>query len=106
MAIRARPLSTKRDRNRTMNLPTEIAPLEAELNRVLRMYDEDEKRLAQSTTPEVDRIFFGSTKKMRHEIERRLQRARAERRHEVASLRLRGNQLADGGMEQRGPDGR
>ena len=88
-----------------MNLPTEITLLEAELDRVLRMYDEDEKRLAQSTTPEVDRIFFGSTKKLRHEIERRLERAKAERRHEVASLE-RGNQLADGGMEQRGPDGR
>ena len=88
-----------------MNLPTEIAALEAELNRVIRLYNEDEKRLAQSTTPEVDRIFFGSTKKLRHEIERRLQRAKAER-HEVASLRLRGNQLADGGTEQRGPDGR
>ena len=89
-----------------MNLPTEIAPLEAELNRVLRMYDEDEKRLAQSTMPEVDRIFFGSTKKLRHEIERRLQRAKAEWQCEIDCVRLRGNQLADGGMEQRGPDGR
>ena len=89
-----------------MNLPTEIAPLEAELNRVLRMYDEDEKRLAQSTTPEVDRVFFGSTKKLRHEIERRLQRAKAERQYETANLSLRGNQLAEGDMKQRGPDGR
>ena len=85
-----------------MNLPTEIAPLEEELNRVLRMYDEDERRLAQSTTPEADRIFFGSTKKLRHEIERRLQRAKAERRCEVATPRLQGNQLAEGSMEQRG----
>lgn len=106
MVIRAKPLLTKRDRNRTMNLSTEIAPLEAELNRVLRMYDEDEKRLAQSTTPEVDRIFFGSTKKLRHEIERRLRRAKAEQRYGVASLRLRRNELADGCTEQRGPDGR
>ena len=84
-----------------MNLPTEIAPLEAELNRLLGLYDEDEKRLAQSTTPEVDRIFFASTKKLRNELERRLQRAKAERRYEVISLRLRGNQLADGGMPLR-----
>ena len=84
-----------------MNLPTEIAPLEAELNRLLGLYDEDEKRLAQSTTPEVDRIFFASTKKLRNELERRLQRAKAERRYEVVSLRLRGNQLANGGMPLR-----
>lgn len=69
-----------------MNLPTEIAPLEAELNHLLGLYDEDEKRLAQSTTPEVDRIFFASTKKLRNELERRLQRAKAERRCEVVSL--------------------
>ena len=55
MVIRARSLLTKRDRIRTMNLPTEIAALEAELNRVIRMYGEDEKRLAQSTTPETKR---------------------------------------------------
>ena len=89
-----------------MNLPTEIAPLEEELNRVLRMCDEDEKRLAQSTTPEIDRIFFASTKKLRHEIERRLQRAKAERQYELVSPRLRGNPLAEGGMEQRVPDDR
>ena len=88
-----------------MNLPTEIAALEAELNRVIRLYDEDEKRLAQTTTPEVDRIFFGSTKKLRHEIKRRLQRAKAERQCEVAGLKL-GNQLAEESVEQRGPDGR
>ena len=69
-----------------MNLPTEIAALETELNRLLAMYDEDEKWLAQSTTPEIDRIFFTSTKKLRHEIECRLQRAKAERRCEVVSL--------------------
>ena len=84
-----------------MNLPTEVAPLEAELNRVLGMYEEDEKRLAQSTTPEIDRIFFGSTKKLRHELEKRLHRAKAERRYEVISLRLGGNQLAEGGMPLR-----
>ena len=59
-----------------MNLPTEVAALEAELNRLLRIYDEDEKRLSQSTTPEIDRIFFGSTKKLRHELEERLRRAK------------------------------
>lgn len=46
------------------------------------MYDEDEQRLAQSTTPEIDRIFFATTKKLRHEIEERLHRARAERQCE------------------------
>ena len=84
-----------------MNLPTEIAPLEAELNRLLGMYEEDEKRLAQSATPEIDRIFFASTRKLRHELEERLRRAKAERQHEVVSLRLRGNQLADGGIPLR-----
>ena len=79
-----------------MNIPTEIAPLEEELSRVLRMYDADEKRLAQSATPEIDRIFFGSTKKLRHKIERRLQRAKAEHQHDVASPILRRNRLADG----------
>ena len=84
-----------------MNLPTEIVPLEEELSRLLSMYDEDEKRLAQSKTPEVDRIFFGSTKKLRHEIERRLQRAKAERQYEVVNLSLRGNQLAEGSLPLR-----
>ena len=87
-----------------MNLPTEIAALETELNRLLAMYDEDEKRLAQSTAPEIDRIFFASTKKLRHEIERRLQRTKAERQYELVSPRLRGNQLAEGGIEQRRTD--
>lgn len=64
-----------------MNLPTEIAPLEAELNRVLAMYREDEKRLAQSTTPEIDRIFFASTKKLRRELEERLHRAKRATPH-------------------------
>ena len=68
----------------TMNLPTEIAPLEAELNRVLRLYDEDQKRLAQSKTPEIDRIFFASTKKLRRELEERLHRAKAEQQSRFA----------------------
>ena len=84
-----------------MNLPTEIAPLEEELSRLLGMYDEDEKRLEQSKTPEIDRIFFASTKKLRHELEERLRRAKAERQYEVVSLRLRGNQLAEGGIPLR-----
>ena len=84
-----------------MNLPTEIAPLEEELSRLLSMFDEDEKRLARSKTPEIDRIFFGSTKKLRHEIERRLQRAKAERQYEVVNLSLRGNQLAEGSLPLR-----
>lgn len=84
-----------------MNLPTEIPALEAELNHLLGMYDEDEKRLAQSKTPEIDRIFFASTKKLRHELEERLRRAKAERQYEVVSLSLRGNQLAEGGIPLR-----
>lgn len=84
-----------------MNLPTEIPALEAELDLLLGMYNEDEKRLAQSTTPEVDRIFFGSTQKLRHELEERLHRAKAERAHEVVGLKLEGNQLAEGGIPLR-----
>lgn len=60
-----------------MNLPTEIPALEAELRKLRTLYDDDEKRLAQSPTPEIDRIFFASTKKLRRELERRLLRARA-----------------------------
>ena len=72
----------------TMNLPTEIAPLEAELNRVIGLYDEDEKRLAQSKTPEIDRIFFASTKKLRRELEERLHRAKAEQQSEQSAKAL------------------
>ena len=84
-----------------MNLPTDIAALEAELDRLLGMCDEDERRVAQSTTPDVDHIFLASTKKLRHEIEERLRRAKAERKHEVVSLTLRGSQLAEGGIPLR-----
>ena len=60
-----------------MNLPTEVPALEAELAKLRTMYHEDERRLARSPTPEIDRIFFGSTKKLRRELERRLQCAKA-----------------------------
>lgn len=76
MAASARPVEPKALRSSDMNLPTEIPALEVELNHVLRIYEEEEKRLAQSTTPEIDRIFFASTKKLRHEIEERLRRAK------------------------------
>lgn len=62
-----------------MNLPTEIPALKAELAKLRTMYDEDEKRLAQSSTPEIDRIFFASTRKLRLELERRLRCAKAAR---------------------------
>lgn len=60
-----------------MNLPTDIPALEAELRKLCIMYDEGERRLAQSPTQEIDRIFFASTKQLRHELERRLQCAKA-----------------------------
>jgi len=63
-----------------MNFPIEIPDLEAELHRVLGMCEEDEKALAKSTTPQVDGIFLTSLNKLRHELEKRLHRAKAERR--------------------------
>ena len=79
-----------------MNFSTEIPDLEAELHRVLGMCEEDERTLANSTTPEIDGIFLASLNKLRHELEKRLQRAKAERRHEVIGLKLEGARLAKG----------
>ena len=84
-----------------MNFPTEIPELEAELHRVLGMCEEDETALARSTTPEVDGIFLASLTKLRHEFEKRLHRAKAERRHEVLGLKLDGARLAKGGVPLR-----
>ena len=77
-----------------MNFPTEIPDLEAELHRVLGMCEEDEKALAESTTPEIGGIFLASLHKLRGELEKRLHRAKAERRHEVIGLKLEGARLA------------
>ena len=63
-----------------MNFPTEIPALEAELRKLRAMHDEDERRLAQSPTPEIHRIFFASTKKLLRTLERRLQCAKAAQR--------------------------
>ena len=84
-----------------MNFPTEIPDLEAELHRVLGMCEEDEKALAKSTTPQVDGIFLASLNKLRHELEKRLHRAKAERRYEVIGLKLEGARLAKGGVPLR-----
>ena len=65
-----------------MNFPTAIADIESELRRVLGMYEEDERALSESATPEVERIFLASTKKLRDELETRLRCAKAERAHE------------------------
>ena len=63
-----------------VNFPTEISALEAELHRVLGMCEEDESALAKSTMPQVDGMFLASLNKLRHEFEKRLHRAKAERR--------------------------
>ena len=84
-----------------MNFPTEIPDLEAELHRVLGMCEEDESALAKSTMPQVDGIFLASLNKLRHEFEKRLHRAKAERRHEVVGLKLDGARLAEGGIPLR-----
>ena len=68
---------------RPMNFPTEIPDLKADLHYVLGMCEADEKALAKSSTPEVDGIFLASLNKLRHELEARLRRAKAEGRHEV-----------------------
>ena len=84
-----------------MNFPTEIPDLEAELHRVVGMCEEDERALAKSTDPDVDAIFLGSLNKLRLELEKRLHRAKAERRHEVICLNLEGARLARGGVPLR-----
>ena len=84
-----------------MNFPTEIPDLEAELRRVAGMCEEDERALAKSTDPTVDAIFLGSLNKLRLELEKRLHRAKAERRHEVICLNLEGARLARGGVPLR-----
>lgn len=84
-----------------MNFPTEISDLEAELRRVVGMCEEDERAMAKSTNPEVDAVFLGSLNKLRLELEKRLHRAKAERRHEVICLSLEGARLARGGVPLR-----
>ena len=79
-----------------MNFPTEIPELEAELARLLGIREEQEHALAESTMPEVERIFLSSTERLQEELERRLRIAKAERAHEVLSLTLSGVQLARG----------
>lgn len=59
-----------------MNFPTEIAELEAELHQVRRMCEDDEKALSESATPQVARIFLGSTNALRLELEKRLRQAK------------------------------
>ena len=76
-----------------MNFPTDIPGLEAELNRVLGMCEQDEQTLAHSTMPEVDKIFLSSTEKLRSQLEQLLNHAKSERAHEVINLRLEAPQL-------------
>lgn len=84
-----------------MNFPTEIPDLEAELQRLVGMCEEDERALAESTNPDVDGIFLASLNKLRLELEKRLHRAKAERRYEVIGLNLDGARLAKGGVPLR-----
>ena len=81
-----RSYATKKPLHSAMNFPTEMPGLETELHRVLGMCEEDETALAKSTMPQVDGIFLASLNKLRHEFEKRLHRAKAERRHEVLGL--------------------
>ena len=79
-----------------MNFPDDIAGLELELTRARGMLDEDETALAQSSTPDVDRIFLGAAKKVCSDLEQRLHLAKAERAHELVRLRLHGVRLTNG----------
>lgn len=83
-----------------MNFHTEIPDLEAELHHVLGMCEADERALAKSSTPEVDGIFLASLNKLRHELEKRLHRAKAERRHELQPA-LRQVVRRDGALSMR-----
>lgn len=76
-----------------MNFPTDIPGLEAELNRVLGMCEQDEQTLAHSTMPEVDKIFLSSTEKLRSHLEQLLNHAKSERAHETINSRIEAPQL-------------
>ena len=70
-----------------------IAELEEELEIVKKMYERDESTLSASLDPLADQIFFNTSKKRRRDIEKQLHYAKAERAHELISLRLIGNQM-------------
>lgn len=84
-----------------MNFPTDIPELEADLARVLGIQEARERAIAKSAAPDIESIFLSSTMRLREELERRLRAAKAERAHEVVSLRLSGAQLAEGRMPLR-----
>ena len=84
-----------------MNYPDDIAELENELERVLKMVAHDETTMSNSDRPKVERVFLASTKKLRSDLQRRLRIAKAERAHEVVRLRLDGAHLATGTLPLR-----
>lgn len=71
----------------------DIAEIESELSIVRKMSERDEKNVAASDNPSVDRIFFASSQKRKIDLEKKLFTAKSERAHELISLRLIGNQL-------------
>lgn len=78
----------------------EIAKLEDEVDLVRRMVDHDEKNLASSDNPAVEKIFLSSSSKLLHDLQRKLHEVKAERAFEVIRLRLIGNQM-DGSIRLR-----
>ena len=84
-----------------MNYPEDIAELESELERVLKMEAHDERAMSNSDRPEVEKIFLASTRKIRSDLQKRLRIAKAERAHEVVRLRLDGARLETGTLPLR-----
>lgn len=70
-----------------------IAELESELSFVRKMAERDEYNISVSENPNVDKIFFASSKKRKLDLEKQLYLAKTEKAHELISLRLMGNQL-------------
>lgn len=71
----------------------DIAEIESELSLVRKMSERDEEKLARSDDPDIDKVFYASSRKRKLDLEKILYVAKTEKAHELISLRLIGNQL-------------
>src|SRR5690606_16122211 len=72
---------------------SDIAQLERELAFVREMEEQDLRALSDDPKSLAAKIFHNSSDKLRDRLEKQLYKAKAERAHELVSLRLIGNQM-------------
>ncbi len=60
-----------------MNYPSDIAELEAELERVQSIVERDETAMARSQRPQIEKLFLCSSRKLQQDLRDRLRQAKA-----------------------------